>query len=161
MELLYTELELDTLFNKKSDLVEFEKFLKAYGIEDSLEDITLKHTKKRLETLLAIAEEGTDINLVAKKDILKKLLENLKNHKEQREAMKAVREVYTNEATKDHMDIAELDKSIKHSLREYKKYEHFKKHEQNKVSSNLLLFINPKYTPQYIWRKFFVNMFFD
>ena len=131
MELLYTELELDTLFNKKSDLVEFEKFLKAYGIEDSLEDVTLKHTKKRLETLLAIAEEGTDINLVAKKDILKKLLENLKNHKEQREAMKAVREVYTNEATKDHMDIAELDKSIKHSLREYKKYEHFKKHEQN------------------------------
>ncbi|MGL5067699.1 MAG: hypothetical protein ACRC6T_07705 [Sarcina sp.] len=128
---LYTELEIDTLFNNEGDLVEFEKFLKAYGIDDNLEDVTLKHTKKRLETLLAIAEEGSDKDLVAKKDLLKKLLENLKDHKEKREAMKAVREVYAHEALKDHMNLRELDKTIKHSLREYKKYEHFKKHEQN------------------------------
>ncbi|MGL4760173.1 MAG: hypothetical protein ACRCWG_01830 [Sarcina sp.] len=128
---LYTELEIDTLFSKESDLVEFEKFLKAYGIDDNLEEITLKHTKKRLETLLALAEEGSDKDLVAKKDLLKKLLENLKDHKEKREAMKAVREVYAHEALRDHMDLRELDKTIKHSLREYKKYEHFKKHEQN------------------------------
>ncbi|MGL5577081.1 MAG: hypothetical protein ACRDCW_16200 [Sarcina sp.] len=127
---IYTELEIDTLFNNENNLVEFEKFLKTYGIDDSLEDVTLKHTKKRLETLLAIAEEGTDPELIEKKDLLKKLLDNLKDHKEKREAMKALREVYSHEALKDHMDLAELDKTIKHSLREYKKYEHFKKHEQ-------------------------------
>ncbi|MGL4452294.1 MAG: hypothetical protein ACRCTZ_14015 [Sarcina sp.] len=127
---IYTELEIDTLFNNENNLVEFEKFLKTYGIDDSLEDVTLKHTKKRLETLLAIAEEGTDPELTEKKDLLKKLLDNLKDHKEKREAMKALREVYSHEALRDHMDLAELDKTIKHSLREYKKYEHFKKHEQ-------------------------------
>lgn len=127
---IYTELEIEQLFDNENDLVEFEKFLKAYGIDDNLEDITLKHTKKRLETLVAIAEEGTNVELSEKKDLLKRLLDNLKDHKEKREAMKALREVYANESLRDHMDLAELDKTIKHSLREYKKYEHFKKHEQ-------------------------------
>lgn len=128
---LYTELHLEEIFSNEADMKEFEKFLKAYGIEDSLQDVTLKHTKKRLETLLAIANEGNDKNLADKKDLLKKLIANLKDHKADREGMKALREVYTHEALHDHMDIKELDKAIKHSLREYKKYEHFKKHEQN------------------------------
>lgn len=127
---IYEEIDVEKVFSGEDNIDDFNKFLKAYGIEDGLQDVTLKHTKDRLEVLIAMAEEGTDEKLVSKKALLKKLLDNLKNEKDKIQAIKALRKIYTEELTIDKMDIKELDKKIKHYLREYKKYEHFKNHEQ-------------------------------
>lgn len=127
---MYEEIDIEKVFSGEDNIDDFNKFLKDYGIEDGLQDITLKHTKDRLEALIAIAEDGTDEKLSAKKVLLKKMLDNLKNEKDKIQAIKALRRIYTEELTMDKMDIKELDKKIKHYLREYKKYEHFKKHEQ-------------------------------
>ncbi|WP_255994020.1 hypothetical protein [Clostridium perfringens] len=123
-------------FNDAADMKEFRKFLKQYGIEYALEDTTLDYTKKKLEMLLALAEEGDDEELAEHKNILKKLLNNLKGEKVKREAMKALYEVYreyedlTGKECEDLIDSKELDKKIKEALKEYKKYEHFKTHEE-------------------------------
>lgn len=127
---LYEEVDIEKVLTGEDNLDDFNKFLKFYGIEDGLQDITLKHTKDRLEALIAMAEEGTDSKLTEKKSFLKRMLDNLKNERDKREALKALRKIYTEEATMDKMDLKGLDKELKHCLREYKKYEHFKKHEQ-------------------------------
>lgn len=125
-----TKVEVLKIFEGEDNLEEFHKYLKEYGIEDDFNDITFKHTKKRLETLLAIANEGTDKEISNKKDLFKKLLNNLDNIKEKRAAEEAIREIYANEGIIEHMDIKELDKEIKNALRDYKKHEKFKKHEE-------------------------------
>lgn len=127
---IYEEVDVEKVFSGEDNIDDFNKFLKAYGIEDGLQDVTLKHTKDRLETLLAIAEEGNDPKLTAKKPLLKKMLDNLKNEKDKIAAMKALKRIYSEELSMEDMDIKELDKKLKHYLREYKKYEHFKKHEE-------------------------------
>ncbi|MGL5647166.1 MAG: hypothetical protein ACRDDY_04890 [Clostridium sp.] len=126
-----TKVEVEKIFEGEDNLEDFHKYLKEYGIEDSLKDITFKHTKKRLETLLAIANEGTDKEISSKKDLFKRLLNNLNDIKEERASKEAIKEVYSNEKVLEHMDIKELDKEIKHAMRSYKKYEKFKKHEEN------------------------------
>ena len=108
---------------------DFQRFLKEFGIEDVFEDITLNHIKDRLEALLAIAEEGNDPKISSKKKELKRLLENLKGEKDKRAAMRALREIYSAYNSSD-LDEKELDRKLKHSLKEVKKYEHFKKHEE-------------------------------
>lgn len=127
---IFEEIDIDKVFEGEDNLDEFNKFLKAYGIEDGFQDVTLKHTKDRLEMLLALAEEGNNPKLTEKKSLIKELLEKLKDEKDKIQAMKALRKIYTETATSEDMDLKELDKKLKHSLREYKKYEHFKKHEQ-------------------------------
>ncbi|MDQ0150318.1 hypothetical protein ACFO6R_10975 [Eubacterium multiforme] len=127
---MYEEVDVEKVFSGEDNIDDFNKFLKAYGIEDGLQDVTLKHTKDRLEALIAIAEEGTDPKLTAKKALLKKMLDNLKNEKDKIAAMKALKRIYSEEFSMEDMDIKELDKKLKHCLREYKKYEHFKKHEE-------------------------------
>lgn len=124
------EIDIEKIFSGEENLKDFNKFLKSYEIGENLEDVTLKHTKKQLETLVALADEGKDSKLSAKKDILKKTLNNLKGQKDKKLAMKSLREIYSQENMCEDMDIKELNNKIKYSLREYKKYEHFKKHEQ-------------------------------
>ncbi|MGL4850655.1 MAG: hypothetical protein ACRC28_17320 [Clostridium sp.] len=126
-----TTVEIKEVFGGEENLEEFFKYLKEYGIEEGLNEITFKHTKKRLETLLAIANKGKDAEIASKKDVFKKLLNNLDNVKEERASKEAIKEVYSNEKIIEHMDIKELDKEIKHAMKSYKKYEKFKKHEEN------------------------------
>lgn len=135
-EVIDIEVEEVIPFNNAADMKEFRKFLRQYGIEDALEDITLEYTKKKLEMLVALAEEGEDSELAEHKNILKRLLNNLKDKKEKREAMKALYEVFReyedllDEDCGQLIDTKELDKKIKEALKEYKKYEHFKAHEE-------------------------------
>ncbi|MDZ5255272.1 hypothetical protein [Clostridium sp. LIBA-8841] len=132
------DIEVEELlpFNDEADVEEFKKFLRQYGIEDALEDTTLEYTRKKLENLVVLAEEGEDPELAEHKHILKKLVNNLKGRKDKREAMKAFFEVYRDyedllsEQCGELLNTKELDKKIKDALREYKKYEHFKAHEE-------------------------------
>lgn len=124
-----TDIEIEEILSGEDNLKDFEKFLKEFGIEDTFEDVTIKHTKEKLEMLLAIAEEGKNLELSSKKKELKKLLDNLKGEKDKKAAMKALREIYS--AYRDYdLNEKELDKKLKHALKEVKKYEHFKKHEE-------------------------------
>lgn len=124
-----TDIEIEEILSGEDNLKDFEKFLKEFGIEDTFEDVTIKHTKEKLEMLLAIAEEGKNLELSSKKKELKKLLDNLKGEKDKKAAMKALREIYS--AYRDFgLNEKELDKKLKHALKEVKKYEHFKKHEE-------------------------------
>lgn len=126
----FTDVEIEKVLSGEENLKDFQRFLKEFGIEDTFEDVTIKHTKDKLEMLLAIAEDGTDKELSSKKKELKKLLDNLKGEKDKKAAMKALREIYS--AYRDYdLDERELDKKLKHSLKEVKKYERFKKHEEN------------------------------
>ncbi|MGL5414821.1 MAG: hypothetical protein ACRDAU_04075 [Clostridium sp.] len=125
-----TKVEILKVFEGEDNLEDFHKYLKEYGIEDDLHDITLKHTKKRLETLLAIANEGTDEEIASKKELFKRLLNNLSDVKEKRAASEAIRDIYAHEGIVEYMEIRDLDKEIKNVLRKYKKYEKFKKHEE-------------------------------
>ena len=135
-EIIDIEVEEFIPFNDAADMKEFRKFLRQYGIEDALEDTTLEYTKKKLEMLVALGEEGEDLELAKHKNILKRLLNNLKDKKEKREAMKALLEVFReyedllDEDCGKLIDAKELDKKIKEALKEYKKYEHFKAHEE-------------------------------
>ncbi|MDZ4994129.1 hypothetical protein GNF80_14305 [Clostridium perfringens] len=135
-EVIDIEVEEFIPFNDAADMKEFRKFLRQYGIEDALEDTTLEYTKKKLEMLVALADEGEDPELAKHKNILKRLLNNLKDKKEKREAMKALLEVFReyedllDEDCGKLIDTKELDKKIKEALKEYKKYEHFKVHEE-------------------------------
>ncbi|HHD2753750.1 TPA: hypothetical protein ACOTG0_002564 [Clostridium perfringens] len=135
-EVIDIEVEEFIPFNDAADMKEFRKFLRQYGIEDALEDTTLEYTKKKLEMLVALGEEGEDLELAKHKNILKRLLNNLKDKKEKREAMKALLEVFReyedllDEDCGKLIDAKELDKKIKEALKEYKKYEHFKAHEE-------------------------------
>ena len=135
-EVIDIEVEEMIPFNDAADMKEFKKFLRQYGIENALEDTTLEYTKKKLEMLLAIAEEGENANLAKHKSIIKRILDNLKERKEEREAMKALKEVFEDyeenlsEECGDLIDTKELDKKIKEALKEYKKYEHFRAHEE-------------------------------
>lgn len=135
-EVVDIEVEEFIPFNDAADMKEFRKFLRQYGIEDALEDTTLEYTKKKLEMLVALAEEGEDLELAKHKNILKRLLNNLKDKKEKREAMKALLEVFReyedllDEDCGKLIDAKELDKKIKEALKEYKKHEHFKAHEE-------------------------------
>lgn len=124
-----TDIEIEEILSGEDNLKDFEKFLKEFGIEDTFEDVTIKHTKEKLEMLLAIAEEGKNLELSSKKKELKKLLDNLKGEKDKKAGMKALREIYS--AYRDYdLNEKELDKKLKHALKEVKKYEHFKKHEE-------------------------------
>ena len=109
--------EIEKIISGEDNMKDFSRFLKEFGIEDVFEDITLNHIKDRLEVLLAIAEEGTDPKISSKKKELKRLLENLKGEKDKRAAMHALREIYSAYNSSD------LDEEVK-------KYEHFKKHEE-------------------------------
>lgn len=135
-EILDIELEEIIPFNDAADMEEFKKFLRQYGIESELEDTTLEYTKKKLEMLVALAEEGENLTLAKNKNVLKRILDNLKGKKEEREAMKALREVFKEyeeslgEECGDLIDTKELDEKIKEALKEFKKYEHFKAHEE-------------------------------
>ena len=122
-------LEIEKIISGEDNMKDFQRFLKEFGIEDVFEDITLNHIKDRLEALLAIAEEGNDPKISSKKKELKRLLENLKGEKDKRAAMRALREIYSAYNSSD-LDEKELDRKLKHSLKEVKKYEHFKKHEE-------------------------------
>ncbi|MBM7834458.1 hypothetical protein [Clostridium sardiniense] len=126
-----SELEIEKILSGEDDenIKEFKDFLRSFGIEDTFQDITAKHLKKRLEVLLAIAEEGKDSKLTSKKKELKRVLDNLKGIKDKRAEMKALREIYAEFQDCD-LETKELDKKLKHSLKEVKKYEHFKKHEE-------------------------------
>ena len=121
--------EIEKIISGEDNMKDFSRFLKEFGIEDVFEDITLNHIKDRLEVLLAIAEEGNDPKISSKKKELKNLLENLKGEKDKRAAMRALREIYSAYNSSD-LDEKELDKKLKHALKEEKKYEHFKKHEE-------------------------------
>lgn len=121
--------EIEKIISGEDNMKDFSRFLKEFGIEDVFEDITLNHIKDRLEVLLAIAEEGNDPKISSKKKELKNLLENLKGEKDKRAAMRALREIYSAYNSSD-LDEKELDKKLKHALKEVKKYEHFKKHEE-------------------------------
>lgn len=125
-----TRLDIIKLFEGEDNLEEFHRYLKKYGIEDDFNDITFKHTKKRIETLLAIANEGKDIKISSKKELLKRILNNLNDVKEKRAFKDAIKDIYSNEKLLEHMDIKELDKEIKNHMKKYKKYENFKKHEE-------------------------------
>ncbi|AIY84267.1 MAG: hypothetical protein KIB43_05410 [Clostridium baratii] len=122
-------IEIEKIISGEDNMKDFQRFLKEFGIEDVFEDITLNHIKDRLEALLAIAEEGNDPKISSKKKELKRLLENLKGEKDKRAAMRALREIYSAYNSSD-LDEKELDRKLKHSLKEVKKYEHFKKHEE-------------------------------
>ncbi|CUO88433.1 Uncharacterised protein [Clostridium baratii] len=122
-------IEIEKIISGEDNMKDFQRFLKEFGIEDVFEDITLNHIKDRLEALLAIAEEGNDPKISSKKKELKRLLENLKGEKYKRAAMRALREIYSAYNSSD-LDEKELDRKLKHSLKEVKKYEHFKKHEE-------------------------------
>ena len=117
------------IISGEDDMKDFKRFLKEFGIEDIFEDVTLTHIKDRLEVLLAIANEDLEPKISSKKKELKKLLENLKGEKDKRAAMRALREIYSAYSSSD-LDEKELDTKLKHSLKEVKKYEHFKKHEE-------------------------------
>lgn len=121
--------EIEKIISGEDNMKDFSRFLKEFGIEDVFEDITLNHIKDRLEVLLAIAEEGNDPKISSKKKELKNLLENLKGEKDKRAAMRALREIYSAYNSSD-LDEKELDRKLKHALKEVKKYEHFKKHEE-------------------------------
>lgn len=121
--------EIEKIISGEDNMKDFSRFLKEFGIEDVFEDITLNHIKDRLEVLLAISEEGNDPKISSKKKELKNLLENLKGEKDKRAAMRALREIYSAYNSSD-LDEKELDKKLKHALKEVKKYEHFKKHEE-------------------------------
>lgn len=121
--------EIEKIISGEDNMKDFSRFLKEFRIEDVFEDITLNHIKDRLEVLLAIAEEGTDPKISSKKKELKRLLENLKGEKDKRAAMHALREIYSAYNSSD-LDEKELDRKLKHALKEVKKYEHFKKHEE-------------------------------
>lgn len=135
-EFIDIELEEVIPFNDAADMEEFKKFLRQYGIENELEDTTLEYTKKKLEMLVALAEEGENAKLAKNKNVLKRILDNLKGKKEEREAMKALKEVFKEyeealgEECGDLINTKELDEKIKKALKEYKKYEHFKAHEE-------------------------------
>lgn len=135
-EIIDIEVEEIIPFNDAADMEEFKKFLRQYGIENELEDTTLDYTKKKLEMLLALAEDGENPKLAKNKNILKRILDNLKERKEEREAMKALKEVFKEyeetlaEDCGDLINTKELDMKIKEALKEYKKYEHFKAHEE-------------------------------
>ena len=126
--------EIEIIGEVPNDSTDFKEFLRNIGINEDLEDVTLIHTKNRLEFLLALANEGTDEKLIKNKKTLKNLLENLKGKKEKRSEMKALKEIY-----KEYENISselyineekELNKRIKNSLKEFKKYQSFKKHEE-------------------------------
>ena len=126
--------EIEIIDEIPKDSNDFKKFLRNVGINEKLEDVTLNHTKNRLEFLLALAEEGKDEKLTKNKKILKTLLEKLKGQKEKRAEMKALREIY-----REYENISadlygneekELNKKIKNSLKQLKKYQSFKKHEE-------------------------------
>lgn len=135
-------IEIEEILSGEDNLKDFEKFLKEFGIEDTFEDVTIKHTKEKLEMLLAIAEEGKNLELSSKKKELKKLLDNLKGEKDKKAAMKALREIYS--AYRDYdLNEKELDKKLKHALKEVKKYEHFKKHEE-KIAEKWIRNLNKK-----------------
>lgn len=121
--------EIEKIISGEDNMKDFSRFLKEFGIEDVFEDITLNHIKDRLEVLLAIAEEGNNPKISSKKKELKNLLENLKGEKDKRAAMRALREIYSAYNSSD-LDEKELDRKLKHALKEVKKYEHFKKHEE-------------------------------
>lgn len=125
----FTKLDIEKIISGEDNLQDFQSFLREFGIEDSFEDVTIKHTRERLEALITLAEEGTDEKLKSKKKELKKLLDNLKGERDKKAAMKALREIYTAYREYDFNE-KELDKKLKHSLKEVKKYEHFKKHEE-------------------------------
>lgn len=122
-------IEIEKIISGEDNMKDFQRFLEEFGIEDVFENITLKHIKDRLEVLLAIAEEGNDPKISSKKKELKNLLENLKGEKDKRAAMRALREIYSAYNSRD-LDEKELDRKLKHALKEVKKYEHFKKHEE-------------------------------
>ncbi|MPQ44105.1 hypothetical protein [Clostridium tarantellae] len=115
---------------------EIVEFLRESGINEKLQDVTLEHTKKRLEVLLALAEEGKDKKLVEHKKELKNLLNNLKGHEDKRAEMQAIRDVFRqyqdsySTTCGSFLDQKHLDEKIKKALREYKKHEKFKKHEE-------------------------------
>lgn len=127
---VYEEIDIEKLFGGEDNLEDFNKFLKQYGIDDGFRDITLEHTKERLDALIAVAETGTDPKLTEKKAFLKELSDNLKGEKDKIQAMKALKKVYSELNTTYDMDEKTLDKKLKHALKEYKKYEHFKTHEE-------------------------------
>ena len=125
------ELEIEEIF-LDDNMKGFEEVLEDFGIKEPLQKATSKYLKNRLEELIELAEEGSNPELLGKKKELKELLKNLESVKDKRAEIEALQEIYS-KLQDYNLGLGDLDKELKESLKEVKKYEHFKKHEENIV----------------------------
>lgn len=126
------ELEIEELCLSDDNIKEFEEFLEEFGIEEPFKITTSQYLKNKLEELIKASEEGNDSKLKGKGKEFKKLLKNLESVKDKRAEITALQDVYSELQDYD-LDLGDLDKKLKQSLKDVKKYEHFKKHEEKLV----------------------------
>ncbi len=126
------EVEIEELCLSDDNIKDFEEFLEEFGIEEPLKNTTSQYLKNKLEELIKISEEGNDSKLKGKGKEFKKLLKNLESVKDKRAEITALQDVYSELQNYD-LDLGDLDKKLKQSLKDVKKYEHFKKHEEKLV----------------------------
>lgn len=115
----YTEVELKEIF-EGDNFEAFRKFVKEFGLEDDFYDITSKHTKERLEALIAAEAEG-------KKELAGKILVRLQESKTKREALG---EVYSNKELVSDMDLEKLYANLSKFMANHEKHSNLMPHEK-------------------------------
>ena len=121
---IYTPEQIDKMFSESDHFEEFKAFINECSLQDELTNITSNHTKKRLETIIALAENPK------KCDLCETLLCKLKDAKKNAEHIQTLKEFYGNAEIVEESDLKDLYNELRNFLKNYKKHDNVQKHEE-------------------------------
>lgn len=127
---IYTEEQIDKLFSNSGSFEEFKKFIKEYGLDEQFINITSKHTKKRLETLISLAEDSKKQHSEKKRELMQTILCKLEDAKKHSEEVEVLRAAYKNQDIIEEMDLEELFEQLRKYCKNYEKHKSIQKHEE-------------------------------
>ncbi|MGL4763061.1 MAG: hypothetical protein ACRC6T_01345 [Sarcina sp.] len=121
---IYTTEQIDKMFSQSGNFDEFKEFVTEYGLQEELINITSNHSKKRLETIIALAENPK------KKDLCETLLCKIKDAKKNANMVEILRAVYGNSEVVEDIDLETLFAELRKYLKNFKAHNHVQKHEE-------------------------------